>query len=371
LSKGVQINNWEGAGVFTQQSIMSKITPFQYEKLVFKAIKSIPNQRTSEIICLRFGLKDGQRQTLEAIGQRYGITRERVRQVEEAAFSDFRKPTLLNLFRPAFRLVDDFLTQEGRLVREERLLSSLTNIDQPHPRRGALFFILTLGQPYQRFVESDKFYSLWTNSQDALNKAQALIDALVQKLEEKKEPLPLNYILACLKEMNFNLQKRALLSYLDATKQIDQNNFGQFGINKWPEINPRGVKDKAYLIFKEQGRPLHFREVADLINKANLGSNLAQAQTVHNELIKDDRFILVGRGTYALKEWGYQPGTVKDVITQVLKENGPLTKEEILDKVLKNRLVKENTVLINLQNRQYFIKNEDGRYSLADSKLIE
>ena len=92
---------------------------------------------------------------------------------------------------------------------------------------------------------------------------------------------------------------------------------------------------------------------------------MAQAQTVHNELIKDPRFILVGRGTYALKEWGYQSGTVKEVIGQLLKENGPLTKEEILKKVLETRLVKPNTILINLQNRQYFSRDKNNKYSLT------
>ncbi len=345
---------------------MSKVSSsFEYQQLVEEAVRNISNQRTRDVVRLRFGLKDGQRQTLEAIGQKYGITRERVRQVEEAAFSDFRRPAVMDLFKPTFRLIDNFLNQEGYLAREERLLSSLTETEGPHLSRGALFFILTLGKDYQRFVESDNFYSLWTNSQDALDKAQSLINKLVSKLEEKEEPVSLDYILTCFKETDFSLSKKALLSYLDATKQINQNCFGQFGLNRWPEINPRGVKDKAYIIFKEQSRPLHFREVAELINQANLSSNLAQAQTVHNELIKDERFILVGRGTYALKEWGYQPGTVKDVIIQTLKETGPLTREEILDRVLKNRLVKRNTILINLQNRSYFIKGKDDKYSLA------
>jgi len=331
-----------------------------YQQLVNNAFKNISNQRTRDILYLRFGLKDGQRKTLEAIGQKYGITRERVRQVEEAAFSDFKKPVVINTFNPAFRVIDNFFNQQGKIVKEERLLASLTENIHPHPVRGALFFILTLGQPYQRLVESDKFHPLWSNSNDALNQAEKTVNQLIKKLNQVQKPVSQNHLLA-----GISFPKKEVLSYLDATKQISQNNFGQFGLTKWPEISPRGAKDKAYIILKEQGNPLHFRDVADLINQANLGTNLAQAQTVHNELIKDGRFILVGRGTYALKEWGYQSGTVKDVIIQVLKENGSLPKEEILTKVLDTRLVKPNTILINLQNRQYFNKNEDGKYSLT------
>jgi len=332
----------------------------KYEQLVAEAFKNISNQRTRDILYLRFGLKDGQRQTLEAIGQKYGITRERVRQVEEAAFSDLKKPGLAILFKPAFASIDNFLNQEGNIAKEERLLACLTETNGPHPGRGALFFILTLGQPYQRSVESDRFYPLWSNSKNALGQAEKTVNQLVKKLQGFEKPISQSNLLA-----DVPLSKKAVLSYLDATKQISQNNFGQFGLVKWPEISPRGAKDKAYIILKEQGSPLHFRKVADLINQANLGTNLAQAQTVHNELIKDTRFILVGRGTYALKEWGYQPGTVKDVIIQVLKKDGSLGREDILGKVLKTRLVKPNTVLINLQNRQYFNRNEEGKYSLV------
>lgn len=336
-----------------------------YTKLASGILKDVSNQRTKDIISSRFGLTDGQRQTLEAIGRKYGITRERVRQIEEAAFSDFRKPESFGLFKPAFNSVDNFLNSEGQLVREDRLLSALTGFEHPHPSRGILFLILTLGRPYQRFVESDKFYSLWTNSPNVLRRADQAVGRLVNSLEEEKALVSFKRLSDLLKKENVNLSKKALISYLDATKQIGQNLSGQFGLAKWPEINPRGARDKAYIVLKEQSRPLHFREITDLINQSNLSSSLAQAQTVHNELIKDNRFVLVGRGTYALKDWGYQAGTVRQVIAQLLRENGSLTKEDILERVLKDRLVKKSTVLINLQNRKYFNRDKQGKYILA------
>ncbi len=337
----------------------------KYKQLVDNALKNISNERTRDIIYSRFGLEDGQRKTLEAIGQKYNITRERVRQVEEVAFSDLKKAGINNHFKPAFSSIDVFLNQEGKIVREERLLSELTKRSHPHSDRGALFLILTVGDSYKRFVESDNFYPLWSNSEDALSQAEKIVNQLINNLEKFQTPISQDDFINYSKKSGINLQTRALFSYIDATKQIDQNNFGQFGLVKWPEISPRGAKDRAYIILKEQKKPLHFREVTDFINQAKLGSSLAQAQTVHNELIKDPRFILVGRGTYALKEWGYQSGTVKDVIIQILKENGSLTKENILDKVLNTRLVKPNTVLINIQNKQHFNRDKEGKYFLV------
>ena len=108
---------------------------------------------------------------------------------------------------------------------------------------------------------------------------------------------------------------------------------------------------------------MHFREIVNHINKTFELKRSAHPQTVHNELIKNDRFVLVGRGTYALSDWGYQPGRVSDVLVRVLKDAGkPLTKEEIINAVLKERNVKQNTIMLNLQNRQYFEKMDDGRY---------
>lgn len=52
----------------------------------------LENER--EIIILRFGLDDGEPKTLESIGQRYGVTRERIRQIESSALRKLRRITL-------------------------------------------------------------------------------------------------------------------------------------------------------------------------------------------------------------------------------------------------------------------------------------
>src|SRR5690606_1659451 len=113
----------------------------------------------------------------------------------------------------------------------------------------------------------------------------------------------------------------------------------------------------------KHGSPVHFKEVAYLITK--LFNREAHVATCHNELIKDPRFVLVGRGLYALTEWGYSSGVVRDVISEILKREGPLTKEEIIEKVLKERYVKENTILVNLQNSKNFKKDSENKYSLV------
>jgi DNA-directed RNA polymerase delta subunit len=166
------------------------------------------------------------------------------------------------------------------------------------------------------------------------------------------------------------LSQAATLACLEISKRIQSDKEGKLGLIEWPEIKPRGVKDKAFLVFKKHGKPLHFTDVAKLIDKFdyNMPNKKTYPQTVHNELIKDARFVLVGRGTYALSEWGFVPGTIKDIITKVLKEkNEPTHKDEVVKKVLAQRLVAKNTVLMNLNNKNHFDKDSDDKYFIRET----
>jgi hypothetical protein len=107
---------------------------------------------------------------------------------------------------------------------------------------------------------------------------------------------------------------------------------------------------------------MHFSDVAKTIS--SLFAKEAHVATTHNELIKDNRFVLVGRGLYALAEWGYQPGVVRDVIKEVIGKKS-LSREEVIEQVKKVRYVKDNTILVNLNDPRYFKRNKNGTYSVA------
>jgi DNA-directed RNA polymerase delta subunit len=154
------------------------------------------------------------------------------------------------------------------------------------------------------------------------------------------------------------------MNLLEVMAGFAKNAFDKWGLFDWKEINPKGTREKIYIVLKERNKPLHFVEIAEHIDKYQLSKKKAHPQTVHNELIKDDRFVLIGRGIYALKEWGYQEGTVKDILKDILKKSKkPLTKDEILEQVFKMRKVKKSTVMINLNNSLHFMK-EKNQYSI-------
>lgn len=345
---------------------------------------SLDNERTKDIILRRFGLVDGRRQTLEEIGQEYGITRERVRQIESNGLKSLSGPKIVNHLKPSLDFVKDHLADHGHLKREERLLQDLACVCYPlvkndngntdsNPDIGgedlsncqsAFYLILVLGQPFMREKENDKLHAFWTIEKKSIAAAKNIIDSLVKLFSKNPQVVAFEDLHDLIKEKNSDLSEKAAFSYIDISKEIGVNKFGQYGLSHWPEIAPKGVRDKAYLILKKYHKPLHFTEITQLINENDLDGKVAQVETVHNELIKDARFVLVGRGIYALSEWGYDAGTVVDVIVGLLKESGPLSREEIIEKVLGKRMIKENTVLVNLQNRKYFVKSDGGGYAL-------
>jgi len=316
---------------------------FNYQKICSNLLSNLPD-RTKDVIVRRFGLATGEKETLDFIGKSYGITRERVRQIESAGFSKIRSK--MEKDHKVFKHFAGLLNDWGGLKKEDILLSQLGGSKYgPH-----VFFLLNLGSnDFQRVQETKETHAFWTTDISTLDSTKRIVRDLYKKLRKAQKPLSL-------KECD------SLLSYLEISRLIGKNSDGRFGLREWPEINPRGVKDKAFLVFKKENKPLHFSRVAQLI-----GEN-ALTQTVHNELIRDSRFVLIGRGIYALAEWGYQPGTVKDVISHVLQESGSgLSKDEVLGRVLEKRLVKKNTILLNLSNKEHFLRNSQGKYLLRDA----
>lgn len=329
-----------------------------YKQIYQRFTKSL-NSKTKDIFDRRFGVRTGLPETLEAIGKTLGITRERVRQIEEAGFNIVRKNNKEAL-NAAFADVEDYFKEQGGFKKEEKVLEELGGKNA----KPYILFLLTLGTQFLRVCEKKDYHYFWSNLPGGQTKVKETLNSLVLGLEKIGKPISSKNFYAEVASKQ-GLSEKATLSYLEVSKRIQPNKEDALGLTEWPEIKPRGVKDKAFLVFKKHGKPLHFTQVASLIDKLeyNTPNKKTYPQTVHNELIKDERFVLVGRGTYALSEWGYVPGTIKDIIIKVLKEkNEPIHKDEVVKQVLAQRLVAKNTVLMNLNNKKYFEKDANEKY---------
>jgi hypothetical protein len=344
----------------------------QLKEVKRKIIQGL-SKRTQDVIIRRFGIGKKEKETLESIGHTYGITRERVRQIQNEGLKHLKTEENFSILNPLFDDLELFISEHGGLMKEDVLLKDFIEYIDPEADkiklRGFSLLLLRLDKNIRRAKENAKFYTLWYTQKKALDQACSLINEVIKIFKKSKTPFQEKYIIAKLKKTFPFFSRQTISSYINSSKVIDRNIFGDLGLSEWPEINPRGVKDKAYLVVRKLGNPLHFRAIADEINKANFSKHIAKPQTVHNELIKDKRFVLVGRGLYALIEWGYERGTVKDVLVRIFKENKDkaLPEKKLVELVLKKRFVKGSTVRFNLKSNPEFIEKTPGHYILKKS----
>ena len=225
--------------------------------------------------------------------------------------------------------------------------------------------MLVLGDLFIRKKEDTDFRHRWYVDEKLATKIQDSLQKLYKNLNDDElvsESEFLNLFLKELGDLNEKYKNEEIAKrWLGISKKLGKNPLGEWGKAHSSNVRAKGMRDYAYLAIKQHGSPMHFSEVAKTIG--SLFEKKAHVATCHNELIKDKRFVLVGRGLYALSEWGYSTGVVKDVIADVLKVNGPLTREEVIDKVRNERYVKDNTIVVNLQDASLFKRGKDGKYT--------
>ncbi len=337
---------------------------FKPKQSVKKLLLALP-ERSRDIIIKRYGLgKNPDLMTLDAIGKSYGITRERVRQIENHAIAAIRKSKNYSDEKPVFDEIEKIINGLGGIVVEQDLLD---HVSKDPSIQSCINFLLVVGHPFNKIKEDDDFKHRWFIDNNLAIKIQGSLKKLYENLKDDElisEQEMIKTFLSYIEDVSEQYRTEEIAKrWLNLSKKISKNPLGEWGKTASANISIKGVRDYAYLVIRKHGSPIHFKEVAKAIT--TVFNKKAHIATTHNELIKDPRFVLVGRGLYALSEWGYISGVVKDVIKKVLEKNGPMTKKEIVEKVMKERYVKENTIVINLQNKKYFTKNKDGKYEVV------
>jgi len=321
------------------------------------------SSRQREVIERRYGLFGKKRETLENIGEHFGITRERVRQIQNNALKHIQKKLEGKEIKEIFNYFENYLFSVGGVRRKDLVLKALGN----SALENEISFLISLDKKILEIKESEKFYSFYSLGEELSQKIVSICDNLENYLNKEKKLLS--------KEDIFKLfpseKSEAIFSAIEISKNIKESYLQGYGLTSWPEVSPKAINDRIYIVLEKEGKPLHFRKITEICN--NLFANNSKkfiVQTVHNELIRDKRFVLVGRGIYALKKWGYEEGTVKELIFKILKEsNKPLTRDEILEKILKQRQIKPTTVLVNLYDKRYFQRDNQGGYYLKVSLI--
>ena len=346
------------------QKSNAKQPPIHVRQVVEDILNTIERSREREIVAKRFGLF-ARRETLEQIGEVLQITRERVRQLEKSIIANLRynpreKLPHIDVVEKAFtKLLKDL----GNVARIQDLGAKLGEIND-HVHQSQVLFLGHLSPKFVILKTDSLHYSglaLASSHPDHDDVKQHVAD-IVEHIAEMGEPVSATNI-------HFNMRRHSpqhVHALATLSKKLSHLN-ARWGLNHWPTVNPKNIRAKIYIVLRDARKPLHFSDIANLIQSGNFKRNQVTRQAVHNELIKDDRFILIGRGIYGLAEWGYKKGTVSDVIHSILKKAGePMERDEIIKEVLKRRQVKHTTILLNLQCKPHFHRLKDGKYTLKE-----
>lgn len=334
-------------------------------KAISGSLNIIEQEREREIISRRFGL-NGHKETLEQIGEMLSITRERVRQLEKAILIRLRiaaEDGRIADLAPAEKLIVRNLTEMGRAARASDLAKKILGREATAVEKANFSFLGEISPVLTIINENDKYYNTISIAEYGDEKAiRVKVDEIVSLVKANKKPMSIDELDEKLSyEHPSHIEAIARLS-----KQLSTLN-GQWGLTKWPTVNPKNIRDKIYVVLEEKHGPMHFNDIAKAIGSSDFKRKNVTVQAIHNELIKDPRFVLIGRGIYALDAWGYQKGTVSDIIKKILAKASDegISRKEIVKQVLKERKVKETTVLLNLQNKTLFTKVGKDCYKLA------
>lgn len=326
-------------------------------------LNTIEREREREIISRRFGLYD-RKETLEQIGELLGITRERVRQLEKAILIRLKLAAEEGALELA-HLEKYFIRHLHEMGRTARVKDLTTKVSEKNTDReqAHVAFISTLVPSLEVIDETDHYYhGVAIKEHHDAKKVKSHVDEIVKTIKTHGEPVTINQLHEKVSHDHPD-HVRALATLSKNLANLKEH----WGLVKWPTVNPKNIRDKIYVILAEQGKPQHFSDIAKLIKDSSFKRKDVTTQAIHNELIKDKRFVLIGRGIYALDEWGFKKGTVADIISDILRKESPLHRDEIVKRVLQLRKVKETTILLNLQSKDRFKRVAKATYVLDDA----
>jgi len=331
------------------------------------------SQKEKDVIVKRFSLNNQPKMTLEKIGKQFSVTRERIRQIEKIALGKLRRTVKSTKLNHISTLALELIGNRGGVSTEKALISEILNVIGSSQDIDANIIRLSLNitPELEKTEKSNLYFPFWRVSELPEANIKAIVEAgvsLMNKSGDVVEPEALaKDIQKTLKSKGLDVETSTVVSALEVDQRIKKLKEG-FGLMSWRHINPRSIRDKAYIVLKKKGSPLHFIEIANQISESEFDKKVVTTQAVHNELIRYDQFVLVGRGLYALKEWGYKKGTVADVIEGLLEKKSPLSKQAIIKGVMKQRQVKKGTISLNLQKNTHFVRVGRAMYALDKSK---
>ena len=134
-------------------------------KIITRQLISCLKDRTKDIIIQRYGLGENtDKKTLEAIGDKYGITRERIRQITNFAFNLMKESQAFESAKEVFSEMKNLIEKKGKILSERDALVHLAGNDQLV--QNHIYFLLVLGDEFTKIKKTMNFITdgrlIWT-----------------------------------------------------------------------------------------------------------------------------------------------------------------------------------------------------------------
>ncbi len=345
------------------------VRTFQNAQKIVQDLLILLSQKEKHVIKRRFNLDNTYRATLEEIGKEFNVTRERIRQIEKNALTKLQRNVGNTDLNALNEFIKEILKEKGGIMTEENLFAELINIlnkNDVEINKNAINLSLTLDKELVRTPNTINYhpYIKYANIDHTYIKdiTEKTIDILSKKSDIYTHSKIFDELRKHFKELDHSNLPQVISTFtLDKRlKPVE----GGIGLASWRHINPKTLRDKIYYVLNKNKKPLHFVEIVNKITELQFDNKRINLQAVHNELIRHDQFVLVGRGIYALKEWGYKEGTVADIIEDILKDGKLKSQEDIIKEVMKQRQVKKITIILNLKNKPQFERVGREQYKL-------
>ena len=358
-------------------NVNAALTVLQQDNLNLKDIIDdmflVLTEKEKDVIVKRFSLNNKPRQTLDKIGQHYSVTRERIRQIENIALNKLRRTVSNTKLRLINRLAKEFINKAGGVILESEIINQiLQNIHTSSKVDGNIVVLsLNCDLDLQKSSRTSSTEDFWYLKDIELIDVRKITEAGISALKKHGDVMIDDQIISVVQNLNLFKDKTIVSPLITSCLTTDKRARkveGKWGLMEWRHVNPRSIRDKAEIILDKINKPLHFVEISNRISEVGFDKKVVTVQAVHNELIRYDQFVLVGRGLYALAKWGYEPGTVADVIENILKKNGAMSKKQIVEEVLNQRTVKIGTISLNLQKNPHFVRVGRAVYDIDETK---
>jgi len=346
------------------------------DQLIAQLFDKCGNDKAKDIIKRRYGLVNGERQTLEEIGEHYKVTRERIRQIQVKALKRMRHPTSLAV-KPLINLIEVVIFQNGGLLSAEEadriIPKALGGISEDGS--SVLDLVCDLRGIQSCKIGDIPIYSPLLNGVSLCKLSEKIIVLI------KKESLGIDVssivrqikLFGKITDERFNPQD-FVLKYCKTDPRIEEIGLASAEVEVIFRHYTSGFAKKGWVdlmvrVLEEEQMPLHFTEITNKVN--DLMSNTRRQLDVrraHSVLIESEAFAHSGiHGTYGLTSWGLRKDTTPELVEECLRKAGfPLHWKQIYNYVSKYKDSKQESITSVLETNRMFKKIESGIYGLRD-----